>query len=261
MALVRQAEDELHESVTLLDEAEQLYRRGFLPELRPVAAVRARIRIAQGELSPARDWSRARGLSISDELSYLHEYEHLTLVRLLLAQCRLEHDPTAVDEAVSLLARLLEADPPAGSVHEILVLQALAQDAQGERSRALPLLEQVLEATEAEGHIRLFLDEGAPMEALLHAVDLPRVAPSRLGALAPAAVPGAPTQSLLPDPLSDRELEVLRLLDTSMSVPEIARELFVSPNTLRTHTRHIFTKLEVSNRRAAVHRAGELGLL
>lgn len=57
------------------------------------------------------------------------------------------------------------------------------------------------------------------------------------------------------------ELEVLRLLDTPMSVPEIARELFVSPNTLRTHTRHIFTKLEVNNRRAAVGRAAELGLL
>jgi LuxR family maltose regulon positive regulatory protein len=81
--------------------------------------------------------------------------------------------------------------------------------------------------------------------------------------LLPAATTsaGGSLQAPLLDPLSDRELEVLRLLNTAMSGPEIARELFVSPNTLRTHTKHIFSKLEVNSRRAAVHRAGELGLI
>lgn len=265
MALVRQAEADLDNATALLDQAERLYRRGFLPEVRPVAAVRARIRIARGDLSPALDWARDNELSTTDELSYLREFEHLTLVRLLLAQDRLGRDPRAIDGALGLLARLLEmaqAAGRAGSVHEILALQALAQQARGDRPQALATLERVLGATEPEGHVRLFLDEGEPMRALLRAADLRRVAPSRVPLLlaAPREAAASPQDALL-DPLSERELEVLRLLNTPMSVPEIARELFVSPNTLRTHTRHIFTKLDVNNRRAAVHRAAELGLI
>jgi LuxR family maltose regulon positive regulatory protein len=261
-ALVRQAEGDLEGAAALLDQAERLYRRGFLPEVRPIAAVRARIRIAQGDLSAAADWARERSLAVTDELSYLHQFEHLTLVRLLLAQHRVDRDPQAIDDALFLLTRLHEAAGPAGSVDDILVLQALAHEAQGDRTQALAALERVLLATEPEGHVRLFLDEGGPMEALLRAADLPRVAPSRVTLLLAAARDAAASpQHALLDPLSDRELEVLRLLDTPMSVPEIARELFVSPNTLRTHTRHIFTKLEVNNRRTAVHRAAELGLL
>ncbi len=262
-ALVRQAEGDLAGASALLDEAERLYRRGFLPEVRPVAAVRARMWIARGSLSSAQTWSRGRGLAGADDLSYLREYEHLTLVRLLIAQGRLHRDSEATDDAVGLLDRLLEAAQDGGrqgSVNEILVLRALAHDVRGDRDQALATLEEVLVATEPEGHVRLFLDEGAPMEALLRATDLCRVAPSRATALLRTAGGAAAEPPALPDPLSDRELEVLRLLDTAMSGPEIARELFVSPNTLRTHTKHIFSKLGVNNRRAAVQRAAELGL-
>jgi LuxR family maltose regulon positive regulatory protein len=77
----------------------------------------------------------------------------------------------------------------------------------------------------------------------------------------PAHDPARPSLQAIVEPLSDRELEVLRLLRTEMSGPEIARELVVSLNTLRTHTKNIFSKLGVNNRRAAVRRAGELGLL
>lgn len=268
-ALVRQAEGDTEGALALLDQAERLYRRGFLPEVRPIAAMKARIMVAHDQVPAALNWARDRGLSATDQLSYLQEYEHLTLARLLLAQYRLGREPEPIHEALELLSRLQEAAEAAGrlgTVNEILVLQALASEAQGDRSQALATLERVLVATEPEGHVRLFLDEGAPMEALLRAADLPRVAPSRVSSLLSAAATGptgatSPLQAALLDPLSDRELEVLRLLDTPMSVPEIARELFVSPNTLRTHTRHIFTKLEVNNRRAAVGRAAELGLL
>ena len=268
-ALVRQAEGDFEGALALLDEAERLYRRGFLPEVRPIAAMKARIMVAHDQVPAALNWARDRGLSATDELSYLQEYEHLTLARLLLAQYRLGREPEPIHEAPELLSRLQKAAEVAGrlgTVNEILVLQALASEAQGDRTQALATLERVLVATEPEGHVRLFLDEGAPMEALLRAADLRRVAPSGVSSLLPAAATGptgarSPLQAALLDPLSDRELEVLRLLDTPMTVPEIARELFVSPNTLRTHTRHIFTKLEVNNRRAAVGRAAELGLL
>jgi LuxR family maltose regulon positive regulatory protein len=93
------------------------------------------------------------------------------------------------------------------------------------------------------------------MAALLAEVDLHRIAPSRAELLAPVRT------AVLPDPLSEREVQVLRLLRTDLSGPEIARQLFVSLNTVRTHTKHIFTKLGVTNRRAAVRRAQERGLL
>ena len=141
----------------------------------------------------------------------------------------------------------------------------------GDRPEALAELEQALvRAPEPEGYVRLFLDEGAPMLALLRdavrraASDVLRqharglldaaVGPETSPAAAPGGVP-------LADPLSERELEVLRLLDSDLTGPEIARQLFVSLNTLRTHTKRIFTKLDVNNRSAAVRRGRELGLL
>ena len=86
---------------------QQLYRPGFFPDVRPIAAIRARIWIAQGKLSEAADWARDRGVSATDDVSYLSEFDHLTLVRLLLAQHRATADTGALDQAAGLLDRLL----------------------------------------------------------------------------------------------------------------------------------------------------------
>ena len=165
---------------------------------------------------------------------------------------------------------------------EIRVLQALAHHASGDRPRGAGRARPGLgEAPEPEGYVRLFLDEGAPMLALLHdaagatGTTLRERArrswhASRSAAAAGPATPraqamppvvGAEPQQSLVDPLSQRELEVLRLLDSELTGPEIARELYVSLNTLRTHTKRIFTKLDVTTRAAAVRRAHERGLL
>jgi LuxR family maltose regulon positive regulatory protein len=118
--------------------------------------------------------------------------------------------------------------------------------------------------------VRLFLDEGDPMLALLQeasrasGADDPGVVgrhARRLLAAAATSRPGTPGPAALPDPLSDRELDVLRLLQSDLSGPQIARELYVSLNTLRTHTKRIFTKLDVNTRTAAVRRGHDLGLL
>jgi LuxR family maltose regulon positive regulatory protein len=125
-------------------------------------------------------------------------------------------------------------------------------------------LERALALAEPEGYVRVFVDEGPPMAALLEEAAKRRIAPGYarrlLTAFGPAEV-SAPVEQPLIEPLSERELDVLRLLATDLGGPEIARELVVSLNTVRTHTKSIYGKLGVNNRRAAVRRAEELALL
>jgi LuxR family maltose regulon positive regulatory protein len=154
-----------------------------------------------------------------------------------------------------------------GWAHErlkIMTLQALAHQAHGEKEAAVQQLSEALALAEPGGFIRLFLDEGPPMAALLHEVSKHSVVPEYVRRLQTAfGKVGGRTSSTeyLAEPLSDRELEVLRLLATDLNGPEIARELMVSLSTFRTHTRNIYSKLAVNNRRAAVHRADDLNLL
>jgi ATP/maltotriose-dependent transcriptional regulator MalT len=247
----------------LLDHAATLYRPGFYPDLRPLAAMRARVDIAAGDLAAAQEW--AEDHDVTDDASFQREYDHLTLVRLLLAT-----GTAQLGDVLALLDRLY-ADAEltrAGSLLEISMLRALTHQARGQRPEALAELDAALaRAPEPDGYVRLFLDEGAPMLALLHEAAsvqeggeydvLRRHARRLLG----TGAADAPARGSLADPLSDRELEVLRLLDSELTGPEMARRLFVSLNTLRTHTKRIFTKLDVNSRSAAVRRARELGLL
>lgn len=290
-AQVRAATGDHAAALALLDRAEALYRPGFYPDVRPLAAMRARVHIAAGDLPAAGRWAREHEVDLGDEATFLHEYEHLTLVRLRLA--RHHRAGTARDgdvggaadlaEVTGALQRLhADAEPTrAGALLEIGMLGALTLHVTGERDAALAELDRTLSrAPEPDGYVRLFLDEGAPMLALLHdaagSTDdsgtgvAPRHARRLLEAARTAAGPatldssphvGAGEGERLVDPLSDRELEVLRLLESDLTGPEIARQLYVSLNTLRTHTKRIFTKLDVRTRAAAVRRGRRLGLL
>jgi LuxR family transcriptional regulator, maltose regulon positive regulatory protein len=272
MARIRVGQGDPAGAVDLLDQATRLYVADFYPDVRPVPASRARVWLQVGRLDDAVDWARRQGLSAGDDLTYLREYEHLTLARVLLARHRAGHAAGALEEAVGLLERLLrgaEDGGRTGSVIEVLALQALAQQARGDLPAALDALRRALLLAAPERYVRLLLDEGDPMRALLDAVARPGTAAGHEGAAAYArrlsagwrpAETTAAGQPLV-EPLSTRELEVLRLLATDLGGPEIARTLVVSVNTVRTHTKSIFTKLGVNNRRAAVRRADELGLL
>ncbi|HJX19549.1 MAG TPA: LuxR C-terminal-related transcriptional regulator, partial [Steroidobacteraceae bacterium] len=266
MAGIRQAQGDLSGALDLLHEAESLYVGDFSPNVRPVAALQARVWVAQGRLGEALEWTRERGLSAADELSYLREFEHITLARVLLAQSKGNGPDHSMPDAMALLQRLLQAADEGGrtgSVIEILVLQALAYGMGGDIPAALVPLERALALAEPEGFVRIFVDEGPPMTALLEAAAKRRIAPgfARQLLAAPRKAEDSTPNADLIDPLSERELDVLRLLGTDLDGPEIARHLMVSLSTIRTHTKSIYGKLGVNSRRAAVRRGEELEVL
>jgi LuxR family transcriptional regulator, maltose regulon positive regulatory protein len=286
-ARLKEAQGDLEAALALLDEAERLSIREALPDVRPIAALKGRVWIRQGRWREADRWAEEQGLSPDDELSYLREFEHLTLARVLIARYRSDRDEESIRDALGLLERLWHVAQDggrSGSMIEILLLQALARRAQGDAPAAIALLERALTLAEPEGYVRLFVDEGEEMQLLMAECrvlierqkhgdrhKLMEYMNQLLAAFPPATMVQEETRgqkseirsqkSEWVEPLSERELDVLKLLDTELSGPEIAGRLSVSLNTVRTHTKNIYGKLGVNSRRAAVRRAEELGLL
>jgi len=266
VARVLQAQGDEAGALEALKEAGQLVRRhAVIPTTAArVAAYQASLWLAQGNLGAATRWVQERGLSVDDELGYLREPEHIALARVLIAQGK-------YDEALQFLARLRQAAETRGrmgSLIEILVLQALALQSQGNTTQAMPALERALSLAEPEGYVRLFVDEGAPMAKLLRQALSRGIAPNYVSRLLAAF--GAEEQRgeeaekrapLLLEPLSERELEVLRLLAAGLSNREIAEKLIVAVGTVKAHIHNIYGKLGVQSRTQAVARARELGIL
>ncbi|MGH3301658.1 MAG: LuxR C-terminal-related transcriptional regulator, partial [Streptosporangiaceae bacterium] len=214
------------------------------------------------------------GLTPDDEPDYPREPGYLLLARVLIAQS----DPAP---ALTLLQRLLYAaigQGRAGSIVEIQALRALALAACGDDAGALSALTEALTLGCRHGYIRVFADEGAPMRALLAQLPAPQpgqppaargINPGYLAALEracsqPDAVPprrGAAAQPGLIEPLTDRELEVLRLLAAGMSNQRIAHDLVVALDTVKKHVTHVLSKLGAANRTEAVARARQLSLI
>lgn len=304
MARLREAQGAWDAALDLLSEAERVYVSDYFPNVRPIAAMKAGVWAAQGRLDEARAWATEQGVSAEDDLSYLREFEHITLARVMLAEYARRPVDRALLETRSLLERLLKAAEAGGrlsSAIEILILQALAFQAQGDVPAALQPLRQALALAEPEGYVRVFVDEGASMALLLREAALrgilpdysakllkawadtqgkngsqparevqrlvePEVHPLEEPADQPLIEPEAqpliePQAQPLVEPLSERELEVLRLFKTELSGPEIAQELTIALSTVRTHTKSIYSKLNVNSRRAAVRRAAELHLI
>jgi LuxR family maltose regulon positive regulatory protein len=273
MALLRQARGDLDEATALLQEAQRVYVADFAPDVRPVHATAARALLAAGHLDAARTWASEHHLSPTDELSYLREYEHITLAMLLVAQARAHHGRDGLAEASALLGRLQDASQEGGrlgTLVEVKVLQALTENAAGRDHAAAAHLEQAIRLAGPEHHVRPFAQHGAalvPILAVLPAEQRDSAFVRAVRAACSSDMPASAHQVStvqsqdLVEPLSPRELDVLRLLATDLTGPELARHLVVSLNTLRTHTRNVYTKLGVSGRRAAVTRARDLGLL
>jgi len=284
MARIREAQGDLDSALDLLDQAERLYDAAFSPNVRPIATRKTRVWVVKGRLSEALGWAREQGLTVENELSYLHEFDHITLARVLLARYQNDHADGSISEVMGLLERLLKAAEEGGrkgSVIEILVLQAIAYHAQGDLPAALLPLQHALALAEPEDYVRIFLDEGPGMMQLLREAFAREIMPDYtdkllaafeaekrkseekpdLPPVSPALPEGHRDGEPLIDPLSQREVEVLQLIAQGLSNREIDERLFLALDTIKGHNRKIFDKLQVQSRTEAIARARELGLL
>jgi LuxR family maltose regulon positive regulatory protein len=270
LARICEAQGDRGSALEYIEQAERLGQGSDYALVTALATeLRVRLWLAQDNLMAAARWAQKHPVQPADELDAAIEIEQTAVARTLIAQDR-------PGEALSVLASLLEASQAAGRTADVIrvrSLQALAFQAQGNEGRALSALEHALSLAEPEGYVRTFVDEGAPMARLLRRAIAMRFGGTETHGIAPGypsrllaairQIPLATTQAAqaLVEPLTERELEVLRLIAGGLSNREIALQLVVAVSTVKSHINHLYGKLQVRNRTQAVARAQKLGLL
>ncbi len=277
LARVHLAQGDLRSAGDALQKALQLCQMpvpDFLV-LRWVQECQVRLWLAQGHLEAAARWAQASGLGVQDPPGFARELEHIILGRVLVALGQAQPDGTHLDDAVRLLTRLSEAAETRGwmgKAIEILALLALALRAQGQTEKAMAAMARALSLGEPEGYVRTFVDEGAPMERLLRLAAAGGLAADYVSKLLAAignegkSASAPPIENKLAlhdlvEPLSERELQVLRLVAAGLSNQEIAQSLVISADTVKTHLKNIYGKLGVHNRTQAAAHARQHDLL
>jgi LuxR family maltose regulon positive regulatory protein len=282
LARIHLAQANRSDAIEAVEKAIQLIQtRGVFSEARhAVEIAQVKLWLAQGDLQAASRWaaSQEERLSSDDLFGFENELTHIIRVRVLIAQNK-------PNKAIGLLSHLEETARSAGRmgrVIEILLLQALAMQEIGDSEHAILALTKCLTLAEPEGYVRVFLDEGQPMQMLLaqwlahasasplrdYAIRLlshfdaePHVVTAAQEKASPTGDPSASSGQALVEPLSQRELEVLHLIALGRTNKEIAQQLIVAPGTVKAHTASIYRKLDVANRTEAVARARQLGIL
>jgi len=274
---LKELEQDIDGALNQIYKAERLHYRYNLPDVKPLAAIKARLFIRQGKLHAAQNWIREFNLTKNDNLSYLREYEYITLTRYFLAQYLQNKEELYLNDAVELLERLLreaEEGKRYGSLIEILILQAIAYQLNKDIPQALISLERALELAEPEGYVQVFISEGAPMLSLLNHIATDGAIRAFIDRLMSdyntSTTSSKPTSPATPftketpqlvERLTVREVEILRLIAAGMRNQEIADQLFISLHTVKRHIANAFGKLDVSNRTEAVAIANQLNLL
>jgi LuxR family transcriptional regulator, maltose regulon positive regulatory protein len=293
LAKLHLAQGALDEVWETLRKADDLVRRSSIDPFIVCWLEDCRVRslLAGGDLDAAVRWSSDSGLTTDGELSYHYDLHHINLARVLVARGAADTSGPWLDEALTLLGRLRAAAAQAGWVQEeikIGILQTLVMQAQGHSQSALEALSRVLPLAEHGGYIRLFADEGEPMRLLMtdfrswiekpaHGGDrklvgyvdkllaafaqIVPVLPSGVSNPTPLRAGDYSQKSTMVEPLSQRELEILKLITQGLSNREIGERLFLALDTVKGHNRRIFDKLQVQRRTEATARARELGLL
>ena len=225
-------------------------------------------------LDRAQRWAREQPLPAASQLTFRDHPLYLTHAQLMLSDSTTNRDRARSGlELVHRVLRLLEPSGALGLTLQASVLLALFENALGRPAEALATLAGCLGKAEPRGYVRLFLEQGAPMYALLGKLlsadpsfGFAQALRDAFAGQGPAAAPGhesrgRPGTTIMEEPLSDRELDVLRLLVTTLASSEIADHLCVATSTVRSHTKAIYGKLGVHTRLEAIDQARELGLI
>lgn len=239
------------------------------------AAWKTRLKLWQGKKEEAIRWANTSNLSVEDvELHHAVEERYLTLARVRIAQKQSE----SLVELLDRLQQSAESDERTGSLIEILVLRALTRQLERDRLGALKDLEHALNLAEKEGYVRIFIDEGEPMRWMLdeYQLELGQKVSSGienssmilmdyverlLAVLSQQGHPSTQETKVLIEPLSDRELTILRLIASGRTNKEIAELLVIAVSTVKSHINHLYGKLGANRRTQAIAIAQDLGLL
>lgn len=276
-ALVMQARGQAEEALALIHRAEQSTRDSHSTpyDLGMLALYQIGLWIAQDDFQAITQWEQGHDSGWRSQTGRARDALTIALVRARIARYHRRHDASALKQARALIEPALEQAQASSlmfSVARLLILDALTLYAQGETALALSTLERALALAEPEYYVRGFLDIGKPMEEFLlwslesQSLTEPplRIYISKLLSHFGADISverSQPTGDALIEPLSQRELEVLRLIAQGLSNHEIGERLFLALSTVKGHTRVIFDKLQVQRRTEAVARARDLGLL
>lgn len=267
LAQIRLALGDNHTAFRETQQAMDLLRRSDIPPWVEsfVVSWKVKYHIIRGELDLAEDVLQQRALSLEGAFTYPNVSEYLVFCRSLSAQGRTE-------EALELLKRLdkhLVAMDWMNLAFETRLVQSLVLQSKGRKDEAMDVLASVLALAEPEGYMRLFVDEGEPGKELLQGATRRDIHSEYVNKIlfemdhqhAWKKQANRTDQTRIMEELSERELQVLRLLRTPLSSTEIGQELFISSNTVRTHIKSIYAKLDVHNRREAIDKGQELGLV
>jgi LuxR family maltose regulon positive regulatory protein len=283
LARIRLAQGDVEAAREALETALQIAHRSEATKVDDLVAnlQQAYFSVTQGDLAGAMRWAEERGLAprVSPEprtgldegkdfvSARLRKYEHLVLARLFILQRRAAEALDLLDPSLAQARQLGRID----LTIQIQILKAMAYQVEGHEQQAMDAFAEALTLAEPGGYLRTFLDEGEPMAQLLRQAAARGMAPAYVAKLLAAfggpesaevkAEPSSTHAQPLIEPLSERELEVLRLLATGMSNPEIADELYIAVSTVRSHCKNIYSKLNVHKRWDAVQRGRELGLI